>query len=173
MNIVQSGPPQRKSPRLQGYDYSQSGSYFVTICTYERLHRFGRIEDGQMILNDLGRVVEDALIDLPTLWNTIEIDSFVIMPNHLHAIITLSATAVKPPQLRTPTLGQIIGAFKAGITRTAREHNLLLVDTESERLWQGRYHDHIIRDERTFNKIQTYIAENPAHWADDTFFNAI
>jgi putative transposase len=164
---------ERKSPRLKGYDYSQPNLYFVTICTYRRLHLFGQIKEGVMYPNELGKVVQSEITHLSDYWPTITIDSYVVMPNHLHLIIDVGtpflASGSKPAN-HLPTLGTIIGGFKAGITRIARQR-LLIPNNIGSDLWQARYHEHIIRDESAFNQIQTYILENPARWQNDTFFN--
>ena len=78
---------QRKSPRLPGYDYSQSGVYFITICTAGRAHLFGEIADGEMVLNDYGKIVQEEWERTPIIRPEIEIDWYVVMPNHFHAII--------------------------------------------------------------------------------------
>lgn len=85
--------PQRKSPRLQGYDYSQPGAYFVTICTHQRLHCFGEVIEGSMNLNRLGEIASELWFALPQHHPGIELDAFVVMPNHIHGIIVLVGTA--------------------------------------------------------------------------------
>jgi len=171
--------PERKSPRLKDFDYSQAGAYFVTICTFQRVHRFGTVLDGRMQLSALGELVDSELANLPTYWDSVVLDSFVIMPNHLHAIIVLGelrpeSSAPVPnsdAQKRVPTLGRVVGNFKGGVTRLARERGLL--DDGSCQLWQGRYHDHIIRSESALVQIQAYIAENPLRWVQDSLFTPL
>jgi len=80
---------QRKSPRLRGYDYCLSGYYFVTICTKDRMHYFGEIDGGEMVLNDLGRYVLHCRNEIPNYFDHVEIDTFVCMPNHIHGIIVI------------------------------------------------------------------------------------
>jgi len=173
---------QRKSPRLQGYDYSQSGVYFVTICTYARQHLFGEVCDGEMILNSSGEIASEELQNIPLRWTEVDIDLFVAMPNHIHIIIILSpdeivGTAFLPSadnqngqtgdaQKGVPTLGQIIGNYKAGVTRRLRQ----IADLSDIRVWQERYHDHIIRSENTLHRIQEYVLHNPKFWTEDIFF---
>jgi putative transposase len=82
----------RRSIRLQGYDYSQAGWYFITVCVRERLHLFGEINNGEMILNDMGRVVSDCWLDLPKHYKNVVLDEFVIMPNHFHGIVVFTET---------------------------------------------------------------------------------
>jgi hypothetical protein len=86
--------PQRRSPRLQGYDYTRAGAYFITICTQNRVHLFGDVVDGEMVLNTLGCIVETCWDDLPNYYNNIRLDAFVVMPNHIHGIIFMSNDAV-------------------------------------------------------------------------------
>jgi putative transposase len=177
--------PQRRSPRLQGYDYSQSGAYFVTICTQNRVHLFGDVVDGEMVLNTLGCVVETCWDDLPNHYNHIELDAFVIMPNHMHGIIFISGgdgvgvgEGLKPsltkPSLTKPSpttkrhgLTEIVRGFK---TFSARKINQLR-DTPGTPVWQRSFHDHIIRDVKGLNAIRQYIATNPLRWHDDSLYS--
>ncbi len=177
--------PQRKSPRLQGYDYRQDGAYFVTICTAHREHRFGEICGSLIHLNAVGEIADQELARIPEYWQTVALDLFVVMPNHIHAIIVIdtpflscampSTNAPKPDardaksdaQKRVPMLGQIVGNYKAGVTRLSRQR--LLVE-DSAPLWQERYHDHIIRDERGLEYIRHYIIENPTRWQADSLY---
>ena len=156
----------RRSPRLQGYDYSQEGASFLTICNHERRHLFGMIQDGRVILSALGEIAAQELQQLPSHWPTIILDVIVVMPNHVHAIVVLSTNAANP-QGASPTLGQIVGNYKGGVTRLARQRNLTDVE-----IWQGRYHDHIIRNEKAFETIQAYIMTNPERWQNDVFYTA-
>ena len=87
--MSQKQSPQRKSPRLQGYDYSQSGAYFITICTHNRAHLFGKIVDGKMILNGMGHIARSCWMEIPTHYTNIELDLHVVMPNHVHGIILI------------------------------------------------------------------------------------
>lgn len=157
--------PQRKSPRLKGYDYSQSGAYFVTICTHQRQYLFGDIQNDAMHRNDLGRIADEELLLLPKRWQTVDIDLYVVMPNHIHAIIVLD-TAETDGKNAVPTLGHVVGSYKAGVTRLARRDGL-----HEGLLWQTRYHDHIIRSEKSLNYIRQYVHHNPARWEEDTFYS--
>ena len=169
-----SARPRRKSPRLHAYDYSQSGAYFVTLCTSQRIACFGAIANGIMIFSPLGAIAHRELMRIPERWSNIDLDLFVVMPNHIHAIIVIDNAVVGTPFLASepladgaPTLGQIIGAYKAGVTRLARAQTLL----DADRLWQGRYHDHIIRSESDLRRIREYVINNPARWREDTFYS--
>lgn len=181
--------PQRKSPRLQGYDYSQSGAYFVTICTVQRIECFGAIAEGNMTRSPLGEIAHHELARLPERWPNVDLDLFVVMPNHVHAIFVIDSVAMPDakngvptrgvdvgtaflPSERfassKPTLGNVVGAYKSGVTRIAREEGLL---DDGTRLWQARYHDHIIRSEPDLNRIREYVITNSARWHEDTFYS--
>ena len=182
--------PKRRSPRLPGYDYSQDGAYFVTICTHQRVLLFGDVLGGEMRLNAAGRIAHEEWLKTPLLRPQVTLDVFVIMPNHVHLLFTLdweghldrdaprrdvlqyvptpSPTAEVGEQVgfRSPsqTVGAIIRGFKAATTRQINA----LRGTPGVPVWQGRYHDHIIRDAKDFEAHQGYILENPARWAEDT-----
>ncbi|MCC6617112.1 MAG: hypothetical protein IT320_26805 [Anaerolineae bacterium] len=141
--------PQRKSPRLQGYDYAQSGVYFVTICTIRRVECFGVINDGIMTRSPVGEIAHNELVSIPDRWHNVHLDLFVVMPNHVHAIVVIESEDAQIPDGKnavptndndvgtpllasapsvksaTPMLGNIVGAYKAGVTRLVREQGLL------------------------------------------------
>lgn len=179
--------PQRKSPRLRGYNYAQAGAYFVTICTHDRAHLFSAIVDGVMVLSHAGTIAQERWLALPDHHSHIELDAFVVMPNHVHGIIVLVGTgpalSAGPALSGTnnvntdnagadnagvvPTLGAAIGSYKSGVTRRVQE-----AQGEPQRqVWQGRYHDHIIRSKAALNRISEYIMHNPAQWHEDTFYS--
>lgn len=145
----------RKSTRLTEYDYSQPGAYFITINTYLREPLFGAIVDGFMVLYDAGRIVEKTWNDLPKHYPDIRLDMFVIMPNHVHGIISLLDQNV--------SLTEIVRAFKSF---SARRINLVR-RTSGIPVWQRGFHDHIIRDEVEFQRIADYIETNPSNWQKD------
>ncbi len=152
----------RKSPRLQGYDYSQSGAYFVTICTHQRQYIFGTIQDGNMILNDYGNIATERWYAIPDHYPDLELDAFIVMPNHVHGIICLDAEGTN---FKT-VLGRVINAYKGAVTAGIRKLELSQVI-----VWQGRYHDHIIRNEDSLNQIRQYVISNPQLWYEDTFYS--
>lgn len=152
--------PQRKSPRLPGYDYAQGGAYFVTVCTHQRQSIFGTIIDEQSHLSPLGQIAHDDLASIPSHYEQVDVPVYIVMPNHVHAIITIEEVA------GPPTLGVIVGGYKSGVTRRARQILANVPDT----LWQTSYHDHIIRNAESYWKIYDYIRQNPARWQEDTFF---
>ena len=167
--------PQRKSPRLRDYDYSQSGAYFVTICTNQRRHLFGEVDAGNMRCSRLGQIAADELQVILQRWPHIELDLFVVMPNHVHAILIIYdtetvGTAFLPSAAlssKQPILGHVMGSYKAGVTRVARQQALIEAD---DLIWQERFHDHIIRDEDGLNHIRNYVLYNPESWERDTFY---
>lgn len=152
--------PQRKSPRLPDYDYSQMGAYFVTICTHNRQHLFGEIVVDEMYLNQFGQIANDCWLKLPAHFANITINHHVVMPNHVHAIIEINhQTKI--------ALGTMVGTYKAAITRQLGR----IADRELGIIWQERFHDHIIRNEADMHRIQEYIQYNPALWEKDTFYD--
>lgn len=154
----------RKSPRADFHDYS-GGVYFITICTLEKANYFGSIADNKMTLSEIGRVADDNLASLPQHYPYVEVPLYVVMPNHLHAIIVIKADGMykdKIPAERT-ALGVVVGGFKQAVTRYARRNNI-------EFAWQSRYHDHIIRGREDANNIDEYIRNNVARWASDCFY---
>jgi len=153
--------PQRKSPRLQGYDYSQSGAYYVTICTHQRDHTFGT-KNEEMYLSNAGTIASKRWHGIPKHYLDVELDAFVVMPNHIHGIIVLTGDS----NFKT-YLGRIINAYKGAVTARIRK----MADAEIV-VWQSRYHDRIVRNERELNAIRQYILYNPVSWAKDEFYTS-
>ncbi len=163
----------RRSIRLKGYDYSQPGAYFVTICTHQRRCLFGDVVDGEMRLNEAGGMVEWTWYDLPNHIDNIELDAFVVMPNHVHGIIiirepvvgagSVGAGSEPAPTTKRHGLPEIVRQFK---TFSARRINRWR-GTPGTPVWQRNYYEHIIRDEQSLNRIRQYILENPIRWQLD------
>ena len=160
----------RQSIRLKEYDYTQQGLYFVTICTIERLMMFGDVRGGKMELNFCGEIVRDEWLKTPVVRKYVELDEFVVMPNHFHGIlkITVGATRRVAPTTensRGPirgSIGAIVGQFKSAVTKRINELN------QSRRfIWQRNYYEHVIRDENDLNRIRQYISDNPMNWETD------
>ena len=154
----------RRSIRLRGYDYAQAGWYFVTVCTQGHICLFGDVMDGQMQLDEAGHMVQAAWDQLPDHCRRVQIDTHVVMPNHVHAVIVL----LPMDGGRTSSLADVVRRFKTFTTRR------YIVGVKrygwpafAGRLWQRNYHEHIIRNERSLNKIRQYIADNPAQWPHD------
>jgi putative transposase len=156
----------RRSLRLQGYDYAQAGAYFVTICTQDRRCVFGDVVEGRMRLNGAGQLAAAVWSNVLERFPEIDLDMFVIMPNHLHGIIVLSngEAAIRA----APTIGDVVGAFKSLFT-------VQFIDgvknkrwpAFDRRIWQRNYYEHIIRDERDLARVRRYIDENPLRWEFD------
>ncbi len=163
----------RRSIRLKGYDYSQPGAYFITICTQNRECMFGEIIDGEMALNDAGRIVENEWLKTDQLRQNIKCDIFVVMPNHFHGIIVITepvgAIHESPQRMtiterRNMTLPKIVGRFKM---QTSKQINIIR-GTLAQKLWQRNYYEHIIRNENDYNRIYEYIQNNPLKWELDS-----
>ena len=162
--------PQRKNIRAEFHDYS-GGDYFVTICTRDKGHYFGKIRfgsgvnDDEMVFTEIGQYCHEQLESLPSHYPYVEVPMFVVMPNHIHAIICIDAgdRTHEPcvPTIRT-ALSVVVGGLKRAVTLYARRNNI-------EFGWQNRYHDHIIRGATDGNKIADYIENNVARWASDCY----
>ncbi len=191
---------QHASPRRSEYDYGSPGGYFITICTADRQHYFGEIEDGEMVLSEIGKVCEQEIIETDQRRNYVEIDEYIIMPNHIHLLLfintipavgtcgntsaletdahcylnqltasdTLSSESDTLPYVPTgkqkpeQTLWSIVRNIKSRVQKYANEYDIIF-------WWQGRYHDHIIRDQFEYERIRYYIQTNPKNRLDDTF----
>ena len=165
----------RKSIRLKNWDYTQDGYYFITICAYQKCHIFGCIDNDIVVLNEWGRIVQDCLLNIPQHFNHVQLDRFIIMPNHVHFIIIICrGTACRAPTLEkfgnplTGSLATIIRSFKSAVTKKINE----LRPSPVSIIWQRNYHDHIIRHEQSLNKIRTYINNNPAQWSLDKYYSS-
>ena len=183
----------RKSIRLQGYDYSQAGAYYVTIVTYQRDCLFGEIVDGEMYINAYGEIVQKWWDEILIHFPNVELGAFVIMPNHVHGIIFITTErrgevlsprdnpnnnnldenvdgtnqqggdASQPP-LRKRTLGQIVAYFKY---QSTKEMNRIETENAITKFWQRNYYEHIIRDEKDLQNKTDYIEANPSLWDED------
>ena len=160
---------ERKRLRLKGYDYSQPGAYFVTICTKNRVNCFGEIVNGQMRGNGLAAVVQSCWNDLPNHYPNAQLDEFVIMPNHVHGIIFIvdavgsihESTLPKTiRERRAMLLPKIVGRFKMNSAKRINE----LRGSPGVPVWQGNYFEHIIRNDKSLERIRDYIAANPQRW---------
>lgn len=163
----------RRSIRIPEYDYSQEGMYYVTICTWNRECIFGKVENSGMKLSPIGEIIYHEWYNIPNHFKNIELDTFIIMPNHLHGIIIVGASLVgaldNPITQNTragtspaPTLGAIIGSFKSLCVYRCRNKRV-----DISKLWQRNYFEHIIRNEDELNRIREYIIYNPSRWMED------
>jgi len=150
----------RKKNRLDGYDYSNEGLYFITICTQNKNEWFGAIENNQMRLNIHGEAVKQQWEWLANQYSYVISDVFGIMPNHIHGILAITRNGLDR-SLHRKSLSSLIGAFKTTSSKLIRQNGL------PEFKWQKSFHDHIIRNDKSLHKIHEYIINNPATWADD------
>jgi putative transposase len=170
---------QRRSIRLKGYDYSQAGAYFITVCTHNHECLFGNIDADEMHLNEVGSVVLNEWLKTPGIRSEIEMDACVVMPNHFHGIVVLTndpancisagrgekgdrpvAPTVHGP--RPKSIGAMVAGFKAAVTKRINEKSSWGVT-----LWQRNYYEHLIRDDADYSRIAEYVATNPQRWLQD------
>ena len=157
--------PVRKQNRLADYDYSQPGAYFITVCTKDKANILSTIVRGDAhiapytALTSVGKVAEKYIKTIPG------IDCYVIMPNHVHMILCISAKDIKsgPVWEDAPT--------EANIPSLVRSWKTLVSKETGKSIWHRTYCDHIVRDERDFRIRAQYIADNPAKWRDDDYYS--
>ncbi len=176
------------APRLNDFDYSTDGAYFITTCTQNRENFFGKIENEKIVLNNCAKIVREKWLWLSKQYPYLILDEFVVMPNHFHGILIIDSifcndesgdfcrggsrptpTKTQPTPTKTTILAKnkikpltkLIGAFK---TVSSKEIHLTI---RPDFRWQRSFHDHIIRDEDELNRIRDYIRLNPAHWTKD------
>jgi putative transposase len=171
----------RRSIRLKDYDYAQAGAYFVTVVTRGRECLFGEIMNGEMVLNEYGKIVKKWWDDLSTHFSGIETGAFVVMPNHVHGVIIIvhngrgavPAPLIVPndeeqggetPPLPKPTLGQIVAYFKY---KSTKEMNILNTHQVITKFWQRNFYERILRNEREMDAVWNYIEGNPSAWRED------
>ena len=181
--------PVRKPNRLLEYDYSQNGAYFIIICTQGRKEILSKIvgnddeitniANGCMknavgepirlpflpqenpILFPYGQIVKESVLNIPNCYPQVQVDKYVIMPNHVHLIITIEEYQRCGKMISSPTVSTVVGQMKRYASKQA-----------GISLWQRSFHDHVIRGERDYKKIWAYIDENPYHWREDCFYPA-
>ncbi|VAX33109.1 FIG00557961: hypothetical protein [hydrothermal vent metagenome] len=154
----------RKTIRLKGYDYAQNGAYFVTICIKNKECILGEILDGKIFVSDIGERIQSVWNVLPEHYPHVELDQFVVMPNHMHGIVViLNDKGEATPPLRKCTLGQIVAYFKYQTTKQINQ----ICNTPGVPVWQRNYFDRIIRNEAELTHIRRYIVNNPLKWLLD------
>jgi len=170
---------QRRSIRLAGYDYTQAGAYFVTIVSRNRAQLFGEILDDEMHLNDLGLIVHTVWLEIPYHFLNVNVDAFVIMPNHVHGIIIINDHDVVGARHAVPlpnverfgkpvpgSIPTIVRSFKSAVTNRINH----MRDTPGASVWQRNYYERIIRDEQGHEATLDYICSNPQNWLLDIEF---
>ena len=164
----------RRSTRLPYYDYTTPGAYFFTICTLNHECLFGQTMNDIVKLNSIGRIVSEEWVKTANLRPYVEIDSYIVMPNHLHGIIILRENHRRDTARRVPTTEQfskpiagslptVLRSFKSAVTKRVN----ILQGTPGKRLWQGRYYEHVIRNSEDLNRLREYIITNPFRWSFD------
>lgn len=171
-NVVEQGR-HRRSIRLPGFDYSQLGAYYITVCTKDRECLFGQVLNRQMQLSQAGRIIQEVWDGLPHFYHGIEVDAFVVMPNHVHGVLAIhepvgaiheSPSYAEPiVHRRRMLLSKIVGRLKMV---SAKQINALR-GSSGQPLWQRNYYEHVIRDDGSLNRIRLYISDNPAQWEFD------
>ena len=152
---------QRQPNRIEGYDYSQQGAYFVTICTQDRKKLLSDIVgDGFPVPKLCGRIAEAVIKEIPQKYPGVNVHKYVIMPDHIHMLLMIrnSEQGTGNP---SPTLGNVIGWYKYQATKRIN----LLLKTPGESVFQRSYYDHVVRNQQDYNEIWEYIAYNPTKWA--------
>ena len=189
------------STRLKDWDYRNNGSYFITICTGNRKHFFGEIENNDnqktMVLNEIGIFAENFWIEIPKHFPFVELGNFIVMPNHIHGILIINSlqndnenslqcnesnkklktinneslqcndstnTYFSEISPKSGSISTIIRSYKSVVTKNARFIN-------SHFNWQSKFYDIIIKNAISFERIQTYIENNPSNWKEDKFYN--
>jgi len=182
------------SARKPDWDYRWHAVYFITICTQNRLHYFGNIENGKMILSDTGQIASTHWFDITNHFPFIQLINFVVMPNHIHGLLqirennngipveTLHATSLRPVSIpiisETPhknesmakispkrgSLSSVLRSYKSAVTKYANQNEL-------EFGWQSLFHDHIVKEGDEYNRIIEYISNNPHNWQNDKFYS--
>lgn len=170
----------RRSIRLKGYDYTQTGAYFITICTKGRQCLFGNVVNGEMQLNSLGHIAFNCWQTIPAHFPHIELDTFVVMPNHIHGILIITDNPVgarqclalnqhsegNPETFGKPVGGSIstvIGSYKSVVSKRIN----IIWQTKGQSIWQRNFYEHIGREQKSIDHIREYIVNNPLCWADD------
>ena len=161
--------PKRKSPRIKGYDYSTPGKYFITICTKGKLHMLGSIVGGgnfdapKIILSEYGRYVDKYINLMNNKYSHINVDKYVVMPNHIHLILNITDIESGASGTAAPynnEISKFVSLFKRYCNRDCNEN-----------IWQRSFHDHIIRGEEDYKKIWEYIDTNVVKWKTDCFYS--
>ena len=176
MNNIIDPPSNRKTIRLPYHDYASFAAYHVTVCTYEHGMLLSSIIDGRVALSDIGAIVEQEWLSTADVRREVTLDCFVIMPNHVHAILQIDPGSNMVGASKSVTdsrsiahypsksLGALMGGWKSCVTSRVRRETSLA----EGKLWQPRYYDTIIRDDIQLARTREYINTNPARWRQDT-----
>ena len=170
----------QKQYRLPDHDYAQAGEYFNTICTKDREHFLGEVQQDVMVLSEVGKIAQTHLLEIPDRFSNVVLDEWVVMPNHIHMILIIingcrnminhvptvttnkSGISNNPMELPVDTIGKMMRWYKGRVSYECRKSGLAFK-------WQARFHDHIIRDRSSLDNIRLYIQDNPLCWEEDVF----
>ena len=163
--------PQRKPTRLKGFDYNTNGKYFVTICTHNKKKILSNIvgdvhERPALKMTKYGEIVNDVIKNIPERFG-VEIDRYIIMPNHIHMIVSVdkdNGRTIRELSLQHSIISNIVGYLKMNVSKQIHLYEPELI------VWQRSYHDHIIRSESDYLKIWTYVDSNHQKWEKDVFY---
>ena len=160
--------PERKPNRLKNYDYSSNGMYFITICSKNKEHIFGKIvgatigRPSGMYLSQYGKIVKQAIDNINTHYPAVHVEKYVVMPNHLHLLLLIDTYNESGRPMVAPTISTVIQQMKGYASKQIGFSP-----------WQKLFHDHIIRNEKDYEKIWEYIDSNPLKWEQDCFYTEI
>lgn len=170
----------RRSIRLANYDYSKAGFYFVTLCTYQKQYLFGEIINDEMQLNQIGKVVKQEWLRSATIRKEVELDEWIVMPNHLHGIIIINniyeekmyeyqsahsnqGASLAPLHRKPKSLSSFMAGFKSAVTKKVR----LMCEISDFVVWQRSFYESIIKDDIHLDNARLYIQNNPFNWHQD------
>ena len=159
--------PKRKLNRLQNFDYNTNGAYFITICTQDKKCILGNIvgvgvpDDPQIKLSEYCKIVYNQIIEMNKIYNNVNVEKFIVMPNHLHLLIEITNNGSSGTP--TPT-NSVVPSFVSTLKRFTNKKI-------GKKLWQRSYYDHIIRNEEDYLNVWEYINNNPAKWTEDKYYN--
>jgi putative transposase len=160
----------RRSIRLKGFDYTQGGAYFVTLCTLGKICIFGEVVDGEMQLSEWGEIARAYWLEIPQHFPDIQLDEFVVMPNHIHGIVVKQSaqhTPQREERFGKPVPGSlpsIIRSFKSAVTKCINANR----DQPGRSIWQRNYYERVMRSHKEMETLRRYISENPQRWDLDS-----
>jgi REP element-mobilizing transposase RayT len=186
LKMTKKGEKRKSSPRLQGYDYSSEGAYFLTLVTHQRQHLFGEVSEDMIQVSDFGEIAFDQWFLSAEIRNEINLyqDEFVVMPNHVHGIVWITNSPATDYPFGAGATGQSplreggeagsgpgaksLSAFVVGYKSSVTKRVNVLRDSPGDSVWMRNYHDRVIRNSRQLNAIRKYILENPLKWELDS-----
>ena len=165
--MLEKNLPVRKNPRLKGFDYGTAAAYFLTVCTHNRKNILSNVVgEGFPLpqLTDYGKIAENWIKKIPEKYREVSLDSYVIMPNHIHLLLSIEKNDGSGDH--SPTVADIVGWFKYHSTKDINRSRC----TEEKKVFQRSFYDHIVRNCADYDDIQKYICENPLRWRLDKLY---